>query len=109
MNIGNMPKLPDMPMFTMPDNLAPPTFDIAPPTFKPPTSETPTEFDQSSEYFFKPPFVSLTDNSDDNALRSAFKGLRNFNRKFDTAGFKHPDCSYFIIRSNNIDDIHKVS
>ena len=103
-----MPKLPEMPMFTMPDNLAPPTFDLAPPTMKSQTTDTALDFDQTTEYFFKPAFTSLPDYSDENVLRTEFKPLRDFNLKVDISGFKTVDSSFFIIRSNNIDDIHKV-
>lgn len=110
MNIGNMPKLPEMPIFTMPDNLASPNFDIAPPTFKPQTSDANAnaDFDKTTEFYFKPPFITLPDYSNEAELKTKFKALHNFNRKLDLASLKLIDSSFFIIRSNNIDDIHKV-
>ena len=104
-----MPKLPEMPVFNIPDNLAPPTFDIAPPTL---TGQGATkanvEFDKSSEYFHKPAFTSLPDYSNEAEVYAKFPPIRHANKKADVSIFKRPESSFFVIRSNNIDDIHKV-
>lgn len=112
MNIGNMPKLPDMPFFQMPDNIAPPTFDLAPPSFGNMNAPSPSDldFDESSEYFYKPTFKSLDDYSSETLLRKEFKPLRKFNQKIDSNMFSpNTHNRFFVIRSNNIDDLHKVS
>lgn len=110
MNIGNIPKLPEMPIFSMPDNLAPPTFDIAPPTLpgQGATAKANVDFDKSSDYYHKPAFTSLPDYSNEAEVYAKFAPIRHANRKADVSIFKQPESSFFIIRSNNIDDIHKV-
>lgn len=108
MTIGNKPKLPSMPMFKIPDNLAPPTFDLAPPTLQTQTLDANVDFDKSSDYYFKPQFTSLPDYTNDTELKAKFKAISQINQKLDVQSFKHEDNNFFIIRSNNIDDIHKV-
>lgn len=64
------------------------------------------EFLGSSEYFYTPPLKSVSETPTRKELVEAFPSLKNFNQKLDVDHFKNE--KFFIIRSNNVDDIHKV-
>ena len=108
MNIENMPKLPGINNLAMPDNIAPPTLDIAPPTMKSEPADSKKSFDETHEYFYKPELITFPDYSSEDELRKQFPVLSHFNYKVDKEQFNDPNNHFFIIRSNNIDDIHKV-
>ena len=65
------------------------------------------EFLESSDYFYTPALKSVSEQPTKKELIDAFPSLKNFNQKLDVDQFK--DEKFFIIRSNNVDDIHKVS
>jgi hypothetical protein len=64
------------------------------------------EFLESSEYFYTPPLKSVSEVPTEKELLATFPSIRNFNQKLDVDQFK--DEKFFVIRSNNVDDIHKV-
>ncbi len=61
---------------------------------------------KSQNEYYKVPFKSIENYSDENEIRVNFAALENFNQKVQTAHFQ--DGQFFVIRSKNRDDIHKA-
>ena len=102
------PKKPDTNQLAMFDTTAQPRLDIAPPTMKPKPANTQVSLEDTSQYFYKPKFVSLSDYSSETELRKQFPALSDFNYRVGKEEFNDPKLSFFVIRCKKIDDIHKV-
>ena len=65
------------------------------------------EFLNSKDYFYTPKFKTVKEEPTEKDLAEAFPALRCANQKLEVNGFSNE--KFFIIRSNNVDDIHKVN
>lgn len=85
-----------------------PTNNPAPaqPTPPPKKEQGLDAFLEGKDYFYTPKLKSIKEKPTDEELKATFSSLQNFNHRIQVDSFQNE--KFFIIRSNNVDDIHKV-